>query len=298
MSLWGERPVSALVSGVCDRATALSPSRLGKEGEEIVTKTAGVLEEEDVMEFARRVGFEADERQAEVLRSKAKRGILNCTRQWGKSTVSAVKAVHRAWTERGSLVLVASPGLLQSGEWMRKAEEVVEKLGVRVRGDGKNEMSVELPNGSRIVGLPGTEKTVRGFSAVSMLIIDEAARVEDAMYEALRPMLAVGGGDLWMMSTPFGKRGFFYETWELGGEAWHRVRVAAAECGRIERGFLEGERGSVEAGSFAQEYQCSFVENGMTVFGREMVEAALTDEVEPLEITEWKWGGENGLRRG
>src|ERR1019366_4826250 len=97
----------------------------------------------------------------------AKRGILNCTRQWGKSTVSAVKAVHRAWTERGSLVLVASPGLRQSGEWMRKAEEVVEKLGVRVRGDGKNEMSVELPNGSRIVGLPGTGKTVRGVSAVS-----------------------------------------------------------------------------------------------------------------------------------
>ena len=66
-------------------------------------------------------------------------------------------------------------------------------LGIRPRGDGDNAISLQLPNGSRIVGLPGKEATVRGFSAVSLLLIDEAARVEDAMYKALRPMLAVGG---------------------------------------------------------------------------------------------------------
>jgi hypothetical protein len=38
------------------------------------------------------------------------------------------------------------------------------------------------------------EDTIRGFSAVSMLVIDEASRVSDEMYEALRPMLAVGDG--------------------------------------------------------------------------------------------------------
>ncbi len=172
----------------------------------------------DAVEFARtRLGFEPDERQMEVLRSEAKRGILNCTRQWGKSTVAAAKAVHRAYTRAESLVLVASPAERQSGELMRKAAEMVRKLGIRPRGDGDNEISLLFPNGSRIVGLPGTEATVRGFSAVSLLLIDEAARVEDAMYKALRPMLAVGDGDLWLMSTPCGKRGFFYEAWEHGG---------------------------------------------------------------------------------
>jgi hypothetical protein len=29
------------------------------------------------------------------------------------------------------------------------------------------------------------------------------------MYKSLRPTLAVGNGDLWLMSTPYGKRGFF-----------------------------------------------------------------------------------------
>ena len=52
-------------------------------------------------EFAReKLGFEADEKQRMVLDSTAKTGILNCSRQWGKSTVMAVKAVHRAWTRR------------------------------------------------------------------------------------------------------------------------------------------------------------------------------------------------------
>jgi hypothetical protein len=105
-------------------------------------------------------------------------------------------AVYRAFMRAKSLVLVASPTNRQSGELIRKAAEMVMRLGIRPRGGGDNETSLLFPNGSRIVGLPGIEGTVRGFSAVSLLLIDEAARVEDAMYKALRPMLAVGDGDL------------------------------------------------------------------------------------------------------
>ncbi len=43
----------------------------------------------DRVEFARkRLLLEPDERQIEVLRSNANRGILNCSRQWGKSTTA------------------------------------------------------------------------------------------------------------------------------------------------------------------------------------------------------------------
>ncbi len=233
-------------------------------------------------EFARtRLGFVADERQAAVLDSRAKRGILNCTRQWGKSTVLAVKAVHRAWTRPGSLVLVASPSERQSGEFVRKAAGFLGRLGVKRKGDGDNATSLALPNGSRIVGLPGTEGTVRGFSAVSMLLIDEAARVEDATYKSLRPMLAVGDGDLWVMSTPWGKRGFFYELWEHGGDGWERHMAPATECGRIPASFLEEERRELGSRWFAQEYLCEFVDDGSGWFGRSLVEAALSGD-DPL----------------
>ncbi|MGP8205931.1 MAG: terminase large subunit domain-containing protein, partial [Acidimicrobiales bacterium] len=125
-----------------------------------------------------------------------------------------------------------------SAELVWKARDFAMKAGVKLRGDGSNRISLQFPNGSRIIGIPGREATLRGYSAVSLLIIDEASRVEDAVYKALRPMLAVGDGDLWLLSTPFGKRGFFYENWTAGGEEWVRVQVAATECARISKDFL------------------------------------------------------------
>jgi hypothetical protein len=236
----------------------------------------------DAVEFARtRLGLEPDEPQCAVLLSTSKRGILNCTRQWGKSTVSVAKALHLAFTVPKSEILVASPGERQSAEWMRKARNMLFQMEMDPPGDGDNAISIELPNRSRIVGLPGTEGTVRGFSAVSLLLIDEAARVEDAMYNALRPMLAVGDGDLWLMSTPNGKQGFFYESWEHGGEDWMRVRVPVTECPRISKKFIEEQR-RVLGKWFDQEHMCEFTASMTGVFDRDVVEGAIDEEVEPL----------------
>jgi hypothetical protein len=227
--------------------------------------------------FARNLGFEPDAVQSAVLDSPARRGILNCTRQWGKSTVLAIKAVHRAFTVPGSLILVASPSSRQSGEFLRKAAEFLAQLKIKRRGDGYNACSLLLPNRSRIVGIPGTEGTVRGFSAVSLLLIDEASRVTDSMYKSLRPMLAVGNGDLWLMSTPYGKRGFFYEVW-AHGNAWERHTVPATACPRILPHFLEEERGAMGRAWFGQEYLCEFIDDGNGWFSRSVVEAALTND--------------------
>ncbi len=233
---------------------------------------------------SRMLGFEADAAQARVLRSGARRVILNCTRQWGKSTVTAAKAVHQAVTQAESLTVVVSPSARQSGEFVRKAEGFVRRLGMRVRGDGDNEISLALENGSRIVGLPGTEDTVRGFSAVSLLLVDEAARVRDELYVAVRPMLAVSGGTLWLMSTPRGKSGFFYEAWEAGGRNWERVEVRAEDCPRIPRDFLEEERRALGEQAYQQEYGCAFSDAVTAVFDRDLVERAITNEFGPLRI--------------
>ncbi len=113
-------------------------------------------------DFEARIGFAADAVQRDVLWRGGSRLILNCTRQWGKSTVTAAKAVHMAYFRERSLTVVISPSARQSGEFVRKAAGFVRRLGIRPRGDGDNEISLLLPNGSRIVGLPGKEGTVRG----------------------------------------------------------------------------------------------------------------------------------------
>lgn len=238
---------------------------------------------QDIVDFVRlRLRFHPDDIQQTILRSAAKRGILNCTRQWGKTTVSAAKAVHRAFTVPKCLILVASPSLRQSGEWMRRAAEMLTRLNISRRGDGTNRLSLLLPNGSRIVGLPESESTIRGFSALEMLIIDEAARVSDETYRALRPMLSTSEGDIWMMSTPFGKQGFFYETWDHGGPEWMRVQVMATHCPRISQAFLEEQRSVMGMDSFRQEHMCEFIGSGAALFDPDLVDAAFDDALQPI----------------
>jgi len=100
----------------------------------------------------------------------------------------------------------------------------------------------------QVLGLPGNEPTVRGFSAASLLEVDEASRVSDDLYKAVRPTLAVSSGALWLMSTPFGSRGFFYGSVATGGPEWERVRVRAYERARIGRAHLEEERATMGRG--------------------------------------------------
>ena len=238
----------------------------------------------DPVAFARKcLSFHPDPRQEQVLRCAGKRVILNCTRQWGKSTVCAAAAVHRAFTRPESLLVVASTSERQSAEFLRKAAAFVRILGVIPRGDGDNHISLQFPNGSRIVGLPGNmQKTVRGFSALSLLIIDEAAQVSDELYVTLRPMLAVSGGDLWLLSTPYGKRGFFYRAWTDGGDRWTRFSVPATECPRIPADFLAEEREVLGEQYFNQEYMCQFFATRDALFDEELVRRRLCSHAKPL----------------
>ncbi len=149
--------------------------------------------------------------------------------------------------------------------------------------ESDRKLGMNLPNGSRIEALPGSEKTTRGFSGVSLLILDEAARVEDALYHATRPMLAVSGGSLMMLSTPYGKRGVFFEEWTSeAGREWDRYEVPAEECPRISPEFLAEEREALPSWVYRQEYECSFEETSDQVFTHEMVQAAVTSDVTPL----------------
>lgn len=237
----------------------------------------------DRVAFARAVGIEEpDDWQEKLLRSESSRVLLNCCRQSGKSTTSAVLALHRALYFPGSLILCLAPALRQSQELFGKIAGGYRELDRPVPAEGERKLSLELENGSRIITLPGTERTVRGFSGAALLLVDEASRVADDLYYSIRPMLAVSGGSLVMLSTPFGRRGIFHEAW-TGGSEWERYEVTASDCPRIPLDFLEEERASLPARVFRQEYECSFEEAAGAVFSTEEIEGAFDDEsIEPL----------------
>jgi hypothetical protein len=243
----------------------------------------------DRVAFAERLGIVPDRWQQDLLRSSSDRVLLNCSRQSGKSTMSAVIALHRALYHPGSLILCLAPALRQSQELFGKVLGFYRNLGRPVSPQGERKLSLELKNGSRIVTLPGSEKTIRGFSGTALLILDEAARVADELYFAVRPMLAVSGGALMMLSTPYGKRGVFYDEWTRG-YGWDRYEVSAYQVPRIPSSFLGEERRSMPGWWYRQEYECSFEETEDQIFTHEMISAARDDS-----IAEHRFEGDESL---
>lgn len=224
-----------------------------------------------------RAGLAPDPWQADLLRSRAKRALLLCTRQAGKSTVTAALALHEAIYRPPALVLLLSPSLRQSGELFRKVMSFYGRVAQEAPSVAETALALTLANGSRIVSLPGKEETIRGYSGVSLLILDEAARVPDELYYSVRPMLAVSGGRLIGLSTPFGKRGWFFETWEHGPADWLRVKVTATDCPRITPAFLAEERAALGDWWYRQEYGCEFVETVDSLFSYDQVMGIFTD---------------------
>lgn len=224
--------------------------------------------------------FIADEWQEKVLMSEDSHIILNCARQTGKSTVSGILALHQAIFYPNSLILIVSPSQRQSSEVFKKVTSLIKSLPDRgPKRIEDNKLSIMWESGSRIVSLPATEGTIRGYSAPQLIIIDEASRVPDSTYLAVRPMIAVSGGRLVILSTPAGKRGFFFDEWR-GDNEWLKIEHTAYDSQRMTADFLAKEKQDLGEYFFNQEYACIFQENVQSFFTLEEIEDAFTDKVE------------------
>jgi len=237
----------------------------------------------DAVTLLRQAGLEPDPWQIQVAQSSATRILLNCCRQSGKSTLTAALALATAFREPNALVLVLSPSLRQSQESFRKVLDVYRACPTPLPTRAESALRLELANGSRIVSLPGVESTVRGYSRVRLLIVDEASRVDDSLYYSVRPMLSIAQGRCIALSTPFGKRGWFHHEYTEGA-GWERVQITAYDCPRISKAFLREERRSLPPLWFQSEYMCAFVDTIDQVFRSEDVLAAVSDEVQPLGL--------------
>ncbi len=227
--------------------------------------------------------MQADPWQAELLRTRPQRTLALCSRQSGKSTTAAADVLATVLAEPGALCLILSPTLRQSQELFRKVVALYRACGRPVPAVSLNKLGLELANGGRVVALPGDPNSIVGFSAPALIVLDEAARCSDELYLSVRPMLATNRGRLLCTSTPFGCRGFLHREWE-GGAAWHRVRVPASQCPRIDPSFLVEERRALGERWYGQEYELEFVDAVGQVFSHEDIVGAASDE-RPLFAT-------------
>lgn len=178
--------------------------------------------------------------------------------------------------------MVFSPTRRQSQEFVRAVLDFDAALGRPLRRERDNLSEVEWVNGSRLLSLPDAQRGVVGFTP-TLVVIDEASRVSDVLYKSVRPMLALGA-HLLTLSTPFGKRGWFFETWgdpERLARFAH-WRVTWRHCPRITPDFIEEERLELGDRWFRQEWETSFEDAVDAVFAADLIEQAKADDVKPL----------------
>lgn len=231
--------------------------------------------------LARDCGIEPDPVQAQLLTSSARRLLVNCCRQWGKSTTTALMALHEALYNAPAMIILISPSQPQSTELFKKMHGFWERLSGAPEAQQESLTRMQLANGSRVVSLPGSEKTTRGYSGATLVVMDEASRVPDELLASVRPMLATTGGRFIALSTPAGKRGWLYEAWTRG-EGWEKISVRGDQCPRISPEFLAEEREALGPLRFSEEYECQFVDAETSVFNTELIEQALTDDFSPF----------------
>lgn len=241
-----------------------------------------------IIPFAEKaLGWRLEDKQRELLTGPSKRVILNCTRQWGKSWMAAVALLFHAVHHPESLSIVAGPTLRQSAELLKKVKDLAWRMGTTAKGDGINRQSLVLPNRSRIVAIPGNSPDgIRGFSGVTMLVIDEASMVKDEVYVAARPMLTQKDGSIWLLSTPKDEEGFYFREFTEGPEDWRRVVVPATECPRFKPEQLAAEKATLGTRLFAQEFLCEFVASSDGLFDKAWFDDVFAEDVRPLDL-EW-----------
>jgi hypothetical protein len=229
------------------------------------------------LDIAATVGIALDPWQRQTLTTDRHDILMLVTRQGGKGEVATLLALDKVLNDPGSTTVVVSRAGRQARRLLRRIKRRYRQLDGVPPTITDSAFAFELRNGSEILALPGSEETIRGVEAVDLLIVDEAALVPDELFGAVYPMLATTDGRCVAMSTPRGKRGWFWHEYAHGGDAWHRAKVTCWEIPRIKRAWLERTRDRIGVWMFSQEFECEFLDAEDQLFATEHIAAALVD---------------------
>lgn len=197
----------------------------------------------------------------------------------------AARVLAKLLRRRNFNALIFSPTLFQSKEFLRYVREMAAavKCSVYMVNDATNE--IKFSNGSAALSLPDSPSGIVGARQPHMLVIDEGARVSDDLYRSVYPMAGLENCEIDALSTPFGKRGWFFELFDRAsgkGHGWEEHMITADQCPRLSPEFLAEARTQMGDRWYRQEFYCDFADAVDAVFSAGVISAAMDDDVIPL----------------
>lgn len=238
--------------------------------------------------------------QVEVVRHRGNDLIL-AHRQRGKSTGVAIKTLWESFFLPRNYVLYFSASEDQAAELFRKTMQFYQPFRKSFPPRRETALQVEMSNGSRIQVLPSKSQSIRGYSSVSRLVLDEAVWVKNELYHVSRPMLLrtriPGGGKISALSNAGTDDGWFFDEYTETGtldeetaltvqDEWRRWFVPIETYGGDVDAIRERELAKVGVEAFDREWRCRFTRlKGMQAggFTKDVVEGAFDDGIKPME---------------
>ncbi len=198
---------------------------------------------------------------------------LRSGRQVGKSTVISEKAGEFAINHPKKTIMVISAVERQAALLFEKILSYIyltKKGAIKTGKDRPTKHKLQLKNGSIIHCLPTGESGygIRGFT-INMLIADEAAFIPEEVWSAVTPMMATTGGDIILLSTPFGREGYFARCFK--DKKFTKFHISSEDCPRIDQDFLEHEKQTMSKIQYSQEYLGEFVDELMQLFPDKLI---------------------------
>ena len=232
------------------------------------------------------LGFLPDPAQRILLDPRVTKAALCCHRGAGKTEVISQRAAHHIDNLPKAVVLVSAETAEKAAELIQRTVDHLKKLGVHARPDKLRKNGFIFPNGARILPMPSRPGAVRGYPA-TMVIIDEAATVPDAVFTAIRGTRAATSRNctFWIMSTPGARKGFFYDVWNSPDPTWTRIHLSALDNPRISAEFLAEEKRQMHPDDFAREYLAEFGDTRRALFRQADIRAAVQTAVPILGET-------------
>jgi len=235
-----------------------------------------------------------DKWQEEVLECESKRILICKGRQIGGTTIFAKKASDRLADNPNDEIMVVSITEEQAQNVIMMVLHFLETEHKRLLSDRLQDTTkgkIILKNGSTIISKPvgQTGASVRGFTK-GVLWLNEGSRLPEFVFEAAKPMLLTTNGDIWMDSTPFGKKGYFYEAFLNKANIWtvffkntadviNERPISESWTEKQREGalrLLEQERTEMTATQYGQEYLGLFMEDLAQYFPTELIRKVMT----------------------
>ena len=234
--------------------------------------------------------FDAKDYQTDFLRDKSKRIALRWSRQVGKTTCIALRAIWFALTYPKTLTLIVAPTLRQSMIVSDRIQDFLFSLPKekdRLLVDRAQRTTIRFKNGSRIIALPNNPQMLRGYTA-HMIITDESAFFKDdelVFFSVLYPMLSTTDGILIASSTPWGKKSVFYRLCQSPDFKKYVVTCEDALRGGMgTRKGIEETKALIPVERFQCEYMAEFIEDVDTWLTQSLIVSCIDSQLVPYDF--------------